>query len=37
LGGLPLSELEEMAVTELKSFVELQKPAKRATREGLVP
>jgi hypothetical protein len=33
---LPRSELEEMAVTELKSFEELQNPAKRA-RKGLVP
>ena len=36
LGELPLSELGEMNVTELKSFEELQDPGKRA-RRGLIP
>jgi muconolactone delta-isomerase len=36
LGGLPLSELGDMAVTELRSFEELQDPAKSA-RRGLLP
>src|SRR5215212_5775425 len=36
LGELPLSELGEMQVTELKSFEELQEPGKKA-RRGLVP
>jgi hypothetical protein len=36
LGELPLSELGEMQVTELKSFEELQDPGKRAGR-GLIP
>src|SRR5918995_7094669 len=36
LGELPLSELGDMQVTELKSFEELQDPGKRA-RRGLIP
>ena len=36
LGKLPLSELGEMQVTELKSFEELQDPGKKA-RRGLAP
>ena len=36
LGELPLSELGDMHVTELKSFEELQDPGKRA-RRGLIP
>jgi len=36
LGGLPLSKLGDTAVTELRSFEELQNPAKSA-RSGLVP
>ena len=36
LGELPLSELGEMHVTELKSFEELQDPGKKA-RRGLLP
>ena len=36
LGELPLSELGETHVTELKSFEELQDPGKRA-RRGLKP
>jgi muconolactone delta-isomerase len=36
LGGLPLSELGDTAVTELRSFEELQDPAKSAKR-GLLP
>ena len=36
LGKLPLSELGEMHVTELKSFEELQDPGKKA-RRGLTP
>ena len=36
LGELPLSELGEMQVTELKSFEELQDPGKKA-RRGLAP
>ena len=36
LGELPLSELGDMHVTELKSFEELQDPGKRS-RRGLLP
>src|SRR5215204_2244330 len=36
LGKLPLSELGEMHVTELKRFEELQDPGKKA-RRGLAP
>ena len=36
LGKLPLSELGETQVTELKSFEELQNPGKKA-RRGLLP
>jgi muconolactone delta-isomerase len=36
LGELPLSELGDMHVTELKSFEELQDPGKRS-RRGLMP
>jgi muconolactone delta-isomerase len=36
LGELPLSELGDMQVTELKSFEELQDPGKRS-RRGLLP
>jgi muconolactone delta-isomerase len=36
LGELPLSELGDMHVTELKSFEELQDPGKRS-RRGLKP
>ena len=36
LGELPLAELGDMQVTELKSFEELQDPGKRA-RRGLIP
>jgi muconolactone delta-isomerase len=36
LEGLPLSELGETKITELKSFEELQAPAKRAPRRGLL-
>ena len=36
LGELPLSELGDTAVTELKSFEELQDPGKSA-RRGLIP
>src|SRR5215203_2132056 len=36
LGELPLSEVGEMQVTELKSFEELQDPGKKA-RRGLIP
>jgi len=36
LGRLPLSELGDTAVTELKSFEELQNPAKKSARRGLV-
>jgi hypothetical protein len=36
LGELPLWELGDMQVTELKSFEELQEPGKKA-RRGLVP
>ena len=36
LGELPLSELGEMHVTELKSFEELQDPGKKA-RRGFAP
>ena len=36
LGELPLSELGDMQVTELKSFEELQDPGKRS-RRGLMP
>src|ERR687897_3436589 len=36
LGELPLSELGDMQVTELKSFEELQDPGKSA-RRGLLP
>ena len=39
LGGLPLSELGETTVTELKSFEELQHPqrAPRGAKDGLLP
>ena len=37
LGGLPLSELGDTAVTELRSFEELQNPTKGASRRGLMP
>ena len=37
LEGLPLSELGDTYVTELKSFEELQNPAKKSARRGLVP
>lgn len=36
VGELPLSELGEMHVTELRSFEELQNPGKKA-RRGLLP
>src|SRR5215216_6731105 len=36
VGELPLSELGDTAVTELKSFEELQDPGKRV-RRGLIP
>ena len=36
LGELPLSELGDMHVTELRSFEELQDPGKKAKR-GLLP
>ena len=37
LEGLPLSELGDTYVTVLKSFEELQNPAKKSARRGPVP